>query len=187
MLRECSCTSARRCLATSGSIPAPRTLQRRPLHRHAARRPRRPLRQLPCELQCTSRVWKLSMEERLLWCPQQRVRPRLPLGGPGRWQPEGLKGLNGAPNRLLVLPSDPACAGPHSAPTSAAHERAGHLWLVVGPARRPFFNMLQAWKHPLDRHHCRRRAPGTSTGSSEHAGMMVTVRVADSGLSGTVP
>ena len=32
-----------------------------------------------------------------------------------------------------------------AAPTSAAHERAGHLylWLGGGPARRPFFNMLQ--------------------------------------------
>ena len=46
----------------------------------------------------------------------------------------------------------------HSAPASAVHERAWHLWLGVGPARRPFFNTLQAWKHPLDRHHCRRRA-----------------------------
>jgi len=40
----------------------------------------------------------------------------------------------------------------------AARERAGHQWLGVGPARRPFFNMLQAWKHSLDRYHCCRRA-----------------------------
>ena len=46
----------------------------------------------------------------------------------------------------------------HSAPASAVHERAWHLWLGMGPARRPFFTILQAWKHPLDRHHCRRRA-----------------------------
>ena len=71
-----------------------------------------------------------------------------------------------------------------AAPTNAAHERAGHLWLGVGPARRPFFYMLQAWKHPLDRHHCHRRAlnpmslsPARWSSSVERACVAVVIAV----------
>ena len=59
---------------------------------------------------------------------------------------------------VQVLPHSRRLGRGLRAPLMREHGTCGSLTVWAQPPKRPFFNILQAWKHPLDRHYCHRRA-----------------------------